>query len=176
MWTGTIPGPVWASRIFFPLSHSNGSFLASGSFLECVYWSVLSFCQGGLSAWLGVFFQYSSLLPILSPVNSSHVSFPWLSGPSPQFRQPAGLDMDPFLVLQLEISSDSQLNIQKVHFICFLCLRNHCPSLLESTVLITILSWILSILGMLFTWYTWQFYPFACNLAESIYLKFICCG
>lgn len=114
-------------------------FLATGSFLEYMCWSYL-LCQGGLYRLLEFSFRAALFSMTPSSVNSSCLSFPRLSGPG-------GLCVEPFLVPQVEISLDSLLDVQKFHLICFLCLRNYCPSLLESNVFVTILSQSLSMWG-----------------------------
>lgn len=130
MWTGTIPG-LYELQGFPPLILSNGSFLNLGSFSEGLHWISTLFLLRWPLYRSPELSACSSLLSCTPPVNASCLSLHQFPGLFPQFREATGLNVDPFLIIQLEISLDRQLCIQKVP-LCFLCLWNHCLSLLES--------------------------------------------
>lgn len=112
----------------FPLNLLNGSFLISGHFLsvwvnqysdEWLLCTSLEFC---------ISIALSSL--VLYLVNFSHHGSPWILIQLFNSRSPSGLPGFPLLMLPGNPLKGGSWSNDRVYFICFLFLGDHCPSFL----------------------------------------------
>ena len=89
VWWEQVLFPVlWELRVLFPLTLPGGFLPASGSFLTCICWSVLSWILAGDSLHFSqVLFLY---FQTLCHDNSSYLGLSGLSAPFPQVSKSAG--------------------------------------------------------------------------------------